>query len=363
MTRIALVHDWLNQLGGAEDVLVSLKALAPDAPVFTSIYDRDRMPAAWRDWDIRPTWMNRLPGIHRRHQPYMPLYALTFGAMRIPAGQDLILSNKSAFCLAARSSAVGVRHICYCLTPTRFIYDFEAYAAREAIPAAARPALRLINRFLRRFEWSAAQRIDKFIAISTEVRGRIHRLYGRDAELVYPPVDVERFTPAAPSVPGDYFLVVSRLLPYKRIDLAIEACRENGLRLVIAGDGRDRERLERLAAGADNIEFLGRVSDERLLGLLRGCRAFVFPGFEDFGIAPLNAMACGRPVIAYGAGGALDTVIEGESGILFPAQTVSALRDAMARFDGVTFWPSLIRARAEQFSASRFQAELLDAIA
>ena len=362
LQRVALVHDWLNQLGGAEDVLVALKRLFPEAPVFTSIYDRARMPAAWRAWDIRPNWMDRLPGIYRHHQPYMPLYALAFGASRVPAEFDVVLSNKSAFCLAMGAANLAARRICYCLTPTRFIYDFDAYAARETIPAVALPALRLANVALRRFERRAAQRIDTFIAISSEVRRRIRALYGRESVVIYPPIDVARFTPDPTATVGDYFFIASRLLPYKRIDLAILACNRLGRRLVIAGDGRDRPRLERLAAQGAGVTFLGRVSDERLLELLRGCRAFIFPGLEDFGIAPINAMACGRPVIAFAGGGALDTVEDGATGIMFSAQTVDSLADALTRFDGVRFAPGLLRKHAESFSVERFEAELLSVI-
>ena len=362
MQRVALVHDWLNQLGGAEDVLVALKRLFPEAPVFTSIYDRARMPAAWRAWDIRPNWMDRLPGIYRHHQPYMPLYALAFGASRVPAEFDVVLSNKSAFCLAMGAANLAARRICYCLTPTRFIYDFDAYAARETIPAVALPALRLANAALRRFERRAAQRIDTFIAISSEVRRRIRALYGRESVVIYPPIDVARFTPDPTATVGDYFFIASRLLPYKRIDLAILACNRLGRRLVIAGDGRDRPRLERLAAQGAGVTFLGRVSDERLLELLRGCRAFIFPGLEDFGIAPINAMACGRPVIAFAGGGALDTIEDGATGIMFSAQTVDSLADALTRFDGVRFAPGLLRKHAESFSVERFEAELLSVI-
>lgn len=358
---VALVHDWLNQLGGAEDVLVALHRMFPDAPIFTSIYDRERMPAAWRDWDIRPNWMDRLPGIHRHHQPYMPLYALAFGAQTLPGAYEVVLSNKSAFCLAVR--ARGARHVCYCLTPTRFIYDFDTYAARERLPGVARPILKALNAALRDFERRAAQRIDLFIAISTEVQRRIKALYDRESVIVYPPVDVDTFTPDADAGAGDYFFIASRLLPYKRIDLAIEACHRIGARLVIAGQGRDRERLARLAADKPGIKFVGRVSDAELVRLMRGCRAFLFPGLEDFGIAPINAMACGRPVIAFAGGGALDTVIEGETGMLFAEQTADSLTSALRDFDGVRFAPGAIRAHAEKFGVPRFERELLAAIA
>jgi glycosyltransferase involved in cell wall biosynthesis len=360
--NIALLHDWLNQLGGAEDVLAVLHDLFPHAPIFTSIYDRARMPAAWRAWDIRGSWMDRLPCVYRHHQPYMPLFALTFAAMRMPAEYDTIISNKSAFCIGARTAG---RHICYCLTPTRFTYDFEAYAQRERIPSAAKVALQALNVVLRRWEREAAQRVTRFVAISSEVQRRIRRLYDRDSVIIYPPVQVDQFEVSQTS--EDFYLIVSRLLPYKRIDLAIETFKRLGLPLVIAGDGRDRARLERLAGGPDgmpgsNIKLTGRVDDATLRSLLARCKGFVFPGLEDFGIAPINAMACGKPVIAYAAGGSLDTVVDGITGVLFKEQTVDSLAESVRRFSSVRFAPCDIRAHAERFGVSRFREELLQVI-
>jgi glycosyltransferase involved in cell wall biosynthesis len=355
---VALVHDWLNQLGGAEDVLVALHNLYPRAPIYTSIYDRRGMPREWLGWDIRSSWMDRLPNVHRMHQPYMPLYALTFARTRIPAAYDLVVSNKSAFCLGVKT-APGTRHICYCLTPTRFIFDFDAYAARERIPGATRIVLRALNCALRRWERDAAQRVTEFIAISREVRERIKRCYGRDATIIYPPVQVSQF--AVSRQDDGYFLIVSRLLPYKRIDLAIEACNQLGLPLVIAGDGRDRDRLARLAG--PTVTLLGRVDNDRRLQLLSGCRAFIFPGLEDFGIAPIEAMACGKPVIAYAGGGSLDTVIDGRTGLLFCEPTAGSLAQAIQRFAGLAFHPDRIRAHAERFGVERFKRELLKIVA
>ena len=351
----ALLHDWLNQLGGAEDVLHVLHEMYPDAPVFTSIYDRERMPPAWRGWDIRSTWMDRLPHIHRYHQPYMPLFALTWASLRVPAEHDLVVSNKSAFCIGARTSG---RHVCYCLTPTRFIFDFDGYAARERIPGATKVILRALNVFLRHWEIGSARHVSTFIAISKEVQQRIRRQYGRESVIIYPPVQVEQYSVSHRS--EDFFLIASRLLPYKRIDLAIDAFNQLGLPLVITGDGRDRARLEKMAGS--HVKFMGRVDDTTLCDLLSRCRAFIFPGFEDFGIAPINAMACGKPVIAFGRGGALDTVIDGITGVLFDRQTTQSLAEAVKKFSGVTFAPNEIRAHAERFSVTRFKKEMLQVI-
>lgn len=359
--KIAIVHDWLNQLGGAEDVLVVLKRMFPHAPVFTSIYDRRHMPAAWRNWDIRSTWMDRLPLIHRHHQPYMPLFAWTWAHYRIPAGYDIILSNKSAFCIGAQGQP-GTPHVCYCLTPTRFTYDYATYARQENIPPGAGAILRVLNRYLQRWESRVARRVTRFVAISGEVRRRIRRCYERDSVLIYPPVEM----PPAPPAPQDdgFYLIASRLLPYKRIDLAIEAFGRLGLPLIIVGDGRDRQRLESLAArqAKANIKLLGRVDDAVLADLLARCRAFVFPGAEDFGIAPVRAMAYGKPVIAYAAGGALDTVINEMTGTLFYEQSSEALIEAVQRNSGVTFAPVQIRQHAERFGVERFERELREVL-
>src|SRR4029453_16750476 len=225
--------------------------------------------------------------VHRYHQPYMPLFALTWASFRVPAEYDVVLSNKSAFCIGAQT---GGRHVCYCLTPTRFTFDFDAYAARERISGGVKAILRTMNLFLRRWEINASRQVDTMIAISKEVQQRIRCYYGRDSVIIYPPVRVEQFAVSHRS--EDFFLIASRLLPYKRVDLAVETFNQLGLPLVITGDGRDRPRLEKMAGS--NVKLMGRVDDATLRDLLARCRAFIFPGFEDFGIAPINAMACGK---------------------------------------------------------------------
>ncbi|MGD2165116.1 MAG: glycosyltransferase [Anaerolineae bacterium] len=352
---MALVHDWLNQRGGAEDVLETLIGIFPDSPVFTSMYWREGMPSAYRAWPIRTTWMDRLPGIYRHHQPYLPLYPLAFSRLDL-SRYDLVLSNKSGFCHGVRKGDAA--HICYCLTPTRYVWDFDAYAAREAIPGSLKVALRPVIALLRRWDYRAAQRVDHFIAISREIQARIQRYYGREASVIHPPVDTQRFQPIGQR--GSYYLVVSRLIPYKRIDLAVQAFNELERPLVIAGDGRDREALEALAG--PTVRFLGYVPDEDLPQLFARCRAFVLPGVEDFCIAPVQAQAAGRPVIAYGAGGALDTVIEGETGVFFRHQTPKALAETVRGFDPDVTDPDACRANAQRFDVTVFQDKMSEFI-
>lgn len=352
--RLAILHDWLNQRGGAEDVLADLHRMYPEAPILTSIYDRERMPEEWRAWDVRSSWMDRLPGIHRRHQPYLWLFAAGWGLRTLPDGFDLVLSNKSGFCILANTR--GAPHVCYCLAPSRYVFEFDTYAARERIPRAALPVLRAANVVLRAWERRAAASVTQFVAISSEIRRRISDYYGRDAVVIHPPVDTDKYWRGGFCPSGDYALIVSRLLPYKRIDLAIEACRRVGLRLVVAGAGRDESRLRSLAGAG--VTLLGWVPDEELAGLINGCRMFLFPGLEDFGIAPVHAMACGKPVIAFAGGGSLDTIVDGGTGLHFKELTADSMVSALRRFDDVTFAPGPIRAHAERFNTRRFEREL-----
>ena len=349
--NLALVHDWLNQTGGAERVLDTLKEIYPAAPLYTSIYWRDGMPPHYRDWDVRTSWLDRAPGIYGHHQPYLPLYPLAFQSFDL-SDYDVVLSNKSGFCHGIPTGKA--LHICYCLAPTRYVWTLDAYAKREALSHAARLALKPLVAWLRRWDYAAAQRVSHFIAISGEIQGRIRTYYNRDAIVIHPPVDLHRYQPAASR--DDFYLIVSRLIPYKRIDLAIEAFNRLGRPLWIAGDGRDAGRLRSIAG--PHIRFLGRVPDADLPDLMARCKAFVFPGHEDFGIAPVEAQAAGRPAIAFVAGGALDTVIDGATGVLFAEQTVDALIDAVRRLDAIDFDSGAIRANAARFDTSVFKQKL-----
>ena len=352
--RLAFVVSWLNQYGGAERVLEAAHALFPDAPVYTSMYDPAVMPRAYRTWDIRVSFMNRLPFVYRRHQLFLPFYRYAFESFDL-SGYDVILSITSAFAHGVKKPQ-GARHICYCLTPARFLWQYDEYVQNEAVNGIARRLLPGLVSSLRAWDKRAAMQVDEFIAISHEVQKRIAGCYGRDACLIYPPVDVSSFHIAPPQDVGDYFLIISRLIPYKRIDLAIEAFNRTGLPLLIAGDGRDRARLEALAK--PNVKFLGRVSDAERLDLMARCKAFVFPGVEDFGITPLEANAAGRPVVAFGGGGALDTIVEGMNGMLFHSPTADALAECLHRFDADAFDAEQIRRHAEKFDTRVFQSAL-----
>ncbi|MFZ1769342.1 MAG: glycosyltransferase [Caldilinea sp.] len=358
-SRVALVHDWLNQMGGAENVLEELARLFPCAPVYTSIYDRQAMPDAYRGWDIRTTFMQWLPGVTRRHQNYLPLYPLAFGRIDL-SDYDLVLSNKSGFCHGVRTSRHDRKalHVCYCLTPTRFLWLFDQYRARERISAATGALLQPLLTQLRRWDYAAAQRVDHFIAISSEIQRRIHDIYQRESVVIHPPVDTGYFRPAQHSANSDYYLIVSRLIPYKRIDLAVQAFGHlPQAKLIVVGDGRDRAELE--AQATPNVTFVGRQPRARVRELLQGCKAFLFPGLEDFGIAPVEALSAGRPVIAFAGGGALDTVEPGVTGELFAAQTVESLLAVLQAFDVQIYRPDACRAQAERFSTETFRRKLL----
>jgi glycosyltransferase involved in cell wall biosynthesis len=321
------------------------------------MYAPDAMPPEYRTWDVRTTFMQHLPGVTTHHQAYMPVYPLAFSTVNL-TGHDLILSNKSGFCHGVPCPPRAM-HVCYCLAPTRFLWQYEGYRARENINRVLNLLLKPIVGLLRRWDYAAAQRVHHFIAISAEIQARIRRFYRRESTIICPPVDITRFKPG-PDPPGDYFLAGGRLIPYKRVDLAVQACSQLGLKLVVYGDGRDRPALEQLAGSS--VMFAGRVSQDKLLSLLQGARAFIFPGLEDFGIAPVEAQAAGRPVIAFAGGGALDTVAPGRTGEFFDEQSIESLAAVLVDFDPGAYDPAVCRANAERFSTERFERELKESV-
>ncbi len=355
--NLAIVLSWLNQYGGAERVLEVLHDMYPQAPIYTSIYRPAALPARYSQWDIRPSFLNRLPLIQRRHQPFLPLYPLAFESFDL-RGYDVVLSLTSAFGHGVITSA-DTRHLCYCLTPARFLWNYHAYIEREGLGRLAQALLRPFLLNLRQWDRLAADRVDEFIAISRTVQARIAKTYRRDSRIIYPPVNTDLGAPC--EAPADYYLIVSRLIPYKRIDLAVQAFSRLGLPLRIIGDGRDRAALQKLAA--PNVQFLGRLADDALVRQqMARCRALIFPGEEDFGLTPVEAMAVGRPVIALAAGGALDTLIDGRTGLFFPDPTVASLTAAVQRCEGLAWDSTAIRAHAQQFGVARFQREMAEAV-
>ncbi len=360
-TKVALIHDWLNQRGGAENVLEVLHDLLGEPPVYTSLYQPDQLNARLRRWDIRTSDLDRLPGAHALRRYLLPLYPAAFARMDL-SDLDLVLSIKSAFCLGVRTAGPErrARHVCYCLTPTRFLWDFEGYTQREPMSAPARFLSRRMVTRLRAWEVAAARGIDEFVAISSTVQKRIKTCYGRDAVVIPPPVDTEEFRPLSRTAArGEYFLIVSRLVPYKRIDLAIAAFNQMPDKtLIVAGDGRAAPQLQRRARS--NVRFTGYLDRRQVVSLVQACKAFVLPGEEDFGITPVEAMSAGIPVIAYQAGGALDFVEEGRTGVFFATQEADALIEAVQRSERLTWDRERLRRRAQRFDVANFRRRIRD---
>lgn len=350
--KVALVHDHLNQAGGAERVLEQLHRLFPDAPIYTAILDRETLWPGLRDADFRVSWMQHLPGIFRHYRAYLPFYPAAIQGFDLRE-YDLVISSSSSFAKAAvlRSDAC---HICYCHTPMRFVWDYNRYVEREEFGLIAASLLPLFIRLLKRWDMRTANRVQLFIANSTAVADRIAQYYGRASEIIFPPVGVERLTPSAEI--DDYYLVVSRIVPYKRLDLAVAACTALGRRLIVVGEGPGRHALER--AAGPTVEFLGHRPDTEVAALYARCRGLLFPGVEDFGITPLEANAAGRPVIAYAGGGVLDTVVDGKTGVLFHEQTAQGLQDAMRRSETIEWRPDVLRTHAESFNEAAFLSHM-----
>ena len=353
--KVALVHDYLNQMGGAERVVLALHELFPDAPLYTSIYDPKRVDPAFQKIDIRTSFMQKLPFVTKHHQPYLPLYPFAMENLDL-RGYDLVLSSSSAFGKGVITRPETM-HICYCHTPMRWCWNYYEYVEREQIGKIARTVLPLFITGLRIWDSTSAMRVDHFIANSPVVAERIAKYYRRDAIVIPPPVEASRF-PFDPSTqPEDYYLIVSRFLPYKRIDLAISACNALQLPLVIIGSGRYEKELRKMAG--PTIRFPGRLSDTEVLDYYAHCRALLLPGEEDFGITPLEAQASGRPVIAYRAGGALTSVIDGMTGAFFDEQTVESLTTVLAAFDERQYDPETMRNHALEFDKPRFHRRIL----
>jgi glycosyltransferase involved in cell wall biosynthesis len=352
--RVALVHDWLTGMRGGEKVLLSLARLFPDAPIFTLLHVPGSVAPELEARQIRTTFVQTLPGVARRYRHYLPLFPAAAASIDL-AGYDLVLS--SSHCVAKGvQPAPGAVHVCYCHTPMRYIWDrYDDYFGPGRAPLPVRAAMAAAAPWLRAWDVRSSSRVSRFVANSSYVAERIRRHYGRDAVVIHPPVDTEFFTPG-PDVPGTYDLVVSALAPYKRLDLVLDAYRGTGRQVRIVGWGPEEERLR--AAAPPEVELIGHVDDETLRGLYRGCRAVLMPGVEDFGIVPLEAMACGRPAVVYAEGGGVESVVPGETGILFHEPTAAALRAAVDSLGTVRFNIAALRQRAEASGRAHFEARL-----
>jgi len=353
--KIAIVHDFLNQYGGAERVVEALHEVYPDAPIYTSIYVQKNLPDIFKTMNIKTSYMQKLPFL-KHFKKYLLLYPSAFETFDL-SKYDVVLSSSSAFAKGVKISN-STCHVCYCYTPMRFAWNYGNYIGKENIGKLAKKCLPYFLKYLKLWDVKTSKKVDYFIAISCEIQKRIKACYSRESDLIYPPVNTRDFSVS--SHVGDYFLVVSRLNGYKRIDLVVNAFNELKLKLKIIGDGPCRNSLEQIAG--HNIEFLGKVDEISLRNNYAHCRAIIFPGEEDFGIVPLEAQSSGRPVIAFAAGGALETVIDGRTGIFFNTQSVESLIDAINRFLKLenTFDSSQIRANVIQYDKEIFKKAIFN---
>jgi glycosyltransferase involved in cell wall biosynthesis len=354
MPRIALFHDYLAQNGGAERVTEAIHRTLPEAELHSTMAVPERISPYLRQLEPKTTWMQALPAKGKLYRHYFLLYPFGVESAHLE-DYDLIVSSCCGYSKGVRRGENGV-HVCYCHNPMRWVWRFPEYMAREKFNKPAKFFLHLMVQGLKRWEMCAATRPDHFIANSHIVANRLKSAFGIDATVIEPPIDTSRFWISRKV--EDYYLILSRLNAYKKIDLAVEACTRTGRRLVVIGDGPDRERLKALAG--PNVSFLGRQSDAEVNRYASRCRALIFPGEEDFGMAPLEINAAGRPVVAYGAGGATETVIEGLNGVLFREQTTESLIGALETFEGQSWDPRAIRKHAQRYDIHVFQERLLD---
>jgi glycosyltransferase involved in cell wall biosynthesis len=369
--RVALVHYWLVTHRGGERVLEALAEMFPGADIFALVVDQASLSPALRSHKITPSFLQKIPGAKKHYRKLLPLFPLAIEQFNLD-DYDLVISQESGPAKGVLTSQ-HTCHVCYCNSPMRYLWDmYHQYRARDSFGAFSRAFFSMSAHYVRIWDFATAARVDYFVADSRNVASRIRKHYRRDSTVIYPPVNTSAGFIITSGI-GDYYLVVSQFVPYKRIDLAIEACARLGRKLRIVGDGEEYRRLRRLAG--PTIEFLGSLPDDELRKLYAACRALLFPGEEDFGIVPVEAQSCGRPVIAYGRGGALETVCganpgetvipERHTGVFFREQTVDSLVEAIRWFESVEdrFSPEAIRARSLRFDVSRFKGEIAAFIA
>lgn len=350
--KVAIVYDRVNKIGGAERVLQSLKDIFPKAVLYTSVYNRKKTPWAKR-FNVKTSFIQKIPLINQKHEliPYLMPFAFESFSFK---GYDLVISVTSE---AAKGVIVPpeTTHVCICLTPTRYLWSgYGQYFKNPLLRLIAYPFIW----YLKKWDLAASKRPDYYVAISNNVRARIKKYYKRDSTVIYPPSDrLFRKVKEKKIKDKEYFLVVSRLVDYKRIDLAVKACTKLNLRLIVVGDGSEREKLEAIAG--DSVDFKGKISDSELISYYKNCRALIFPGVEDFGITMVEANLAGRPVIALNKGGAREIVKGGKTGIFFENQSVNSLCDVLLKFKDSRYNGKDCKKNARNFSEQKFRKEFL----
>lgn len=354
--KLALVHDDLMQAGGAEKVVAVLHRLYPDAPIFTSIYDSRNTLREFRDADIRTSYLQHWPTSTRAlHKLAVAAYPVAFEEFNFNE-YDVVLSSSSRFAKGVITPP-DTCHICYCHSPARFLWRHHEYLGRSATTRFLSPLMINVLSRLRIWDIVSAQRVDYFVANSYNIARRIRKYYRREAAaVIYPPIETSLYRPAPDHEIGAHFLIVSRLVGYKRIDLAIEACNRLSLPLKIVGGGPEEKALKRLAG--PTVSFLGRLSNEQVSHEFARCRALIFPGEEDFGMTPLECMASGRPVVGYGHGGALETIVDGKTGVFFSEHTVDSLASALIDIQKMRVHPGALQTHASRFDVSVFREQM-----
>jgi glycosyltransferase involved in cell wall biosynthesis len=353
--KVAIVHDYLTQSGGAERVVEAFHEIWPDAPIFTSVYDANHTFKSFRQMDVRTSFLQKLPlaGTNRHHKKFLTLFPMAFEMLDLRE-YDLVISSTSSFAKGIITYP-HTCHVTYCHTPSRFAWRYREYVDEGGFGKLERLLMPWVIHRLRAWDYLAAQRPDFYICNSDNVASRVEKFYRRSSVVVFPPVNTNRIQIVEkPTL--DYWLCVSRFLGYKRVDLAVQAATKLGVRLKVVGSGPDEARLKAIAG--PTVEFLGRVPDGEVEGLFGNCIGFLFPGEEDFGIAPIEAMAAGRPVVAYRAGGAIETVVEGVTGVFFDEPSVDSVAAAMQSVSKMDINPQRIRAHAETFGYDRFRLEM-----
>lgn len=353
--KIAIVHDYLNQYGGAERVVEAMHEIWPQAPIYTSIYLKNNMPDSFKKMDIRTTFMQKFPSLKNSFKKYLMFYPKAIESIDVK-DYDIILSSSSAFAKGVIPGPASC-HICYCYTPMRFVWDYQRYIEKESINKLFLKILPMILKNQKRWDLETLNRVNYFIAISQNIKDRIKTIYNRDSDIIYPPVNTGRFKISKTN--DNYFLIVSRLNAYKNIDTAIKAFNKLKLNLKIVGTGPYVNQLKNMVTG-NNIEFLGRVDDKTLMNIYSKSRAYIFPGDEDFGISPVEAQASGLPVIALAKGGALETVIDKKTGVFYKENDPDLLVEAVNHFKEIEkeFDKAEIRKNALSFDTAVFKDKL-----